>query len=242
MWGRLKSLFIGDINFIIHDKKLLACSLAPLILILIIKFVFPLISGFVYSKSGSSLYNYFAIVAITFVSMVPMFSGIVYAFIFLHEKKLNILRIEEIGTGDERMYLFMRMISPMLIAFLLVLLTIGLTNPVPTEGWLRTLFTAFLLSVQSLFVFLFISSLAEDKISGIALSRLYWIFLIAVPAGLMLHHPWNYFVFFSPLYWTAWAWIVQSPVESMIYGSIALIITSTGIIVFLRHFLRKHID
>ena len=229
-------------NVIIHDKKLLARSLAPFILILILKFVFPLLSGFVFSKTGSSLYNFYAIVAITFVSMVPMFSGMVYAFILLHEKELNIRRIEETRAGDERTYLFMRMISPLLIAFILVLLTIVLTNPVPTEGWLRTLFTAFLLSIQSLFVFLFVTTLAENKLAGLAISRLYWIFLIAVPAGLLLHHPWNYFAFYSPLYWVSWTWIISSPAESMVYGSIAFILTAGACIIFIRHFLKKHTE
>jgi hypothetical protein len=102
------------------------------------------------------------------------------------------------------------------------------------------MFAAFLLSIQSPFVFMFISAFTENRNSGSAISRLYWIFLIAAPLGLLLHHPWNYFVFFSPLYWVAWAWIVHSPLDSLIYGSIAVILTSGAMIVFIHHFLRKH--
>jgi hypothetical protein len=240
MWSRLKSFFIADINIITHDKKLLARSLAPFILILILKLVFPLLSGIFFSKTGHSLYNYYAIVAITFIAIIPMFPGEVYAFILLDDKNMKIMRIEEVDTVAERKFLFMRMISPLFISFILVLLTILLTKPVPTEGWLRTLFSAFLLSIQSLFVFLFITTLAENKTAGVALSRLYWIFLIAVPAGLLLHHPLNYFAFYSPLYWVAWTWIIPSPVESMIYGSVALILTSGASVIFYRHFVKKH--
>ena len=169
-----------------------------------------------------------------------MFPGEVYAFILLDDKNMKIMRIEEVDTVAERKFLFMRMISPLFISFILVLLTILLSKPVPTEGWLRTLFSAFLLSIQSLFVFLFITTLAENKTAGVALSRLYWIFLIAVPAGLLLHHPLNYFAFYSPLYWVAWTWIIPSPVESMIYGSVALILTSGASVIFYRHFVKKH--
>jgi hypothetical protein len=205
-----------------------------------LKLVFPLLSGIFFSKTGHSLYNYYAIVAITFIAIIPMFPGEVYAFILLDDKNMKIMRIEEVDTVAERKFLFMRMISPLFISFILVLLTILLTKPVPTEGWLRTLFSAFLLSIQSLFVFLFITTLAENKTAGVALSRLYWIFLIAVPAGLLLHHPLNYFAFYSPLYWVAWTWIIPSPVESMIYGSVALILTSGASVIFYRHFVKKH--
>jgi hypothetical protein len=205
-----------------------------------LKFVFPLLSGIIFSKTGHSLYNYYAIVAITFIAIIPMFPGEVYAFILLDEKNMKIRHIEEVDTVAERKFLFMRMINPLFISFILVLLTILLAKPVPAEGWLRTLFSAFLLSIQSLFVFLFITTLAENKTAGVAMSRLYWIFLIAVPAGLLLHHPLNYFAFYSPLYWVAWTWIIPSPVESMIYGSVALILTSGASIIFFRHFVKKH--
>jgi hypothetical protein len=75
---------------------------------------------------------------------------------------------------------------------------------------------------------------------GFALSKIYGIFLITVPLGLVLHHPWNYLAFFSPLYWISWTWVVSIPAESFLYGAIATIITSGGIIIFFRHFLRKH--
>jgi fluoroquinolone transport system permease protein len=83
-------------------------------------------------------------------------------------------------------------------------------------------------------------SLAGNRVEGSALSKLYGIFLVAVPLGLLLHHPWNYFAFFSPLYWISWAWIISVPFESLIYGAISMIITFGCILIFFRHFLKKH--
>lgn len=240
MWDRYKSSLIADINIILHDKTLLAQSLAPFVLIIILRFLFTPLSGFIFSKTGFLLDNYYSLAAITFVSVIAIFPGMLYAFVLLGEKDLHIVHVEEVFPADRFKFLLMRMTISAFISFVLVIITIILAKPVPTEGWLRTLFSAFLLSIQSPFVFLFISSLAEKKIEGLALSRLYWIFLIAVPSGLLLHHPWNYFTFFSPLYWVSWAWIVKSPAESLIYGSIALILTSGAIMIFFRHFLRKN--
>ena len=119
----------------------------------------------------------------------------------------------------------MRLMIPAFLSFIMVLITIFLTDPVINEGWLRSLFISLLLSTQSSFAFLFIGCLAVNKVQGLALSKLYGIFLVAVPLGLLLHHPWNYFAFFSPLYWISWAWVSYSPSESLLYGAIAIIIT-----------------
>ena len=132
------------------------------------------------------------------------------------------------------------MIINAFFSFVLVMITILLTKPVPSQGWLRTLFAAVMLSLQSPLVFLYISSLKGSRVLSSAYSRLFWLVLIAAPIGLMLHHPWNYLAFFSPMYWVSWAWIVPSPMEGLIYGSIALIITSAAVIVFFRKYLRKY--
>jgi hypothetical protein len=60
----------------------------------------------------------------------------------------------------------------------------------------------------------------------------FWLFfLITVPFGLLVHHPWNYLAFYSPLYWASWAWIVHSPLESLIYGSIAMFLSAVILII-----------
>jgi fluoroquinolone transport system permease protein len=169
-----------------------------------------------------------------------MLFGMVYAFILLDENDLHILQVIAVTPAGKKNFLYMRMIVPAFMSFIMVILCVILTNPVPNEGWLRTIFVSFLLSAQSPFIFLFIGSLAENKIEGFALSKLYGVFLIAVPLGLLLHHPWNYLAFFSPLYWVAWAWVTSVPVESLVYGAISMIITFGCILIFFSHFLKKH--
>jgi hypothetical protein len=239
MWSSFKSSFISDINIILHDKTLLARILAPFILILLLKFVFPLLSGVIFSKTGFLLDKYYSLVAITFVSVIPMFPGMVYAFIQITEKDTNTIYVQSIATQYKYKFLLLRMTIASLISFVLVMITIILVKPVPTEGWLRNLFAAGLLSIQAAFVFQFISTLSVTRISGIAVSRLYWIFILTVPLGLLFHHPWNYLAFFSPLYWTSWAWVVPNPAESFIYGAIAFILTSGSILILSRQFIRR---
>jgi hypothetical protein len=239
MWSRFISLFTSDINIILHDKKLLSRCLAPFIFILLLKYVLPPVSGLIFSKTGYNLDRYYSVIAITLVSIIPTLIGSVSAFIYLHEKELHPGQSPTTLPDSRYKSLFVRMVVYTFLSFVYVILTIILTQPVPTEGWLRTIFAASLLSIQAPFVFLFISSLPVNRRRRFVFSGFYWILLIVVPLGLLLHHPWNYFTFFSPFYWISWAWVIPVPKDSFIYGSIAVALTSAATILFLFRMLRK---
>jgi hypothetical protein len=240
MWSRIKSSFLADLNIIFYDNALLARCLAPFLLIILLRFAFSPLSLFIFTKTGFILDNYYSFIAITIILIIAIIPGIVNAYITMNERHYNILHVAELNPADNTRYLLSRMIINAFFSFVLVMITILMTKPVPTEGWLRTLFAGVMLSLQSPLVFLYMSSVEGNRVSLSAFSRLYWVVLIAAPVGLMLHHPWNYIAFFSPMYWVTWAWIVPSPLESLIYGSIALIITWVAIIVFFRKYMRTH--
>jgi fluoroquinolone transport system permease protein len=207
--------------------------------VLFLLLVFPVISDFVSLKSDFSLDFYYPVVGITLISLIPMLSGMVYAFMLLDENDTHILQVIAITPAGRMNFLLMRMIVPVVFTFIILILSVLITDPVTSEGWLRTLFISFLLSLQFPFTFLLIGGMAGNKIEGMALSKLTGVFLVAVPLGLLLHHPWSYFSFFSPFYWIAWSWVIENPAESLLYGAISIVITTGYIIVFLRHFLRK---
>ncbi|HAM10368.1 MAG: hypothetical protein A2X05_12785 [Bacteroidetes bacterium GWE2_41_25] len=232
--------FKADFRFISRDPMLLMAFLAPFFLILFLRLLIPLLSEYIYARTSFQLLDYYPIVAISMVSIIPMLFGMVYAFILLDENDANILQVISVTPAGKRDFLYMRLLIPAFLSFIMVLFTIFLTDPVTGEGWLRSVFISLLLSTQSSFAFLFIGCIAANKVQGLAMSKLYGIFLVAVPLGLLLHHPWNYLAFFSPLYWISWAWIIPSTGESLMYGLIATVITGGCIVIFFRYFLKKH--
>lgn len=232
--------FRADFRFIARDPMLLMAFMAPFFLILLLRLLIPLLAEYIYTRTSFQLMDYYPIVAITMVSLIPMLFGMVYAFILLDENDANILQVISVTPAGKRDFLYMRLMIPAFLSFIMVLITIFLTDPVSSEGWLRSTFISLLLSTQSSFAFLFIGCLAANKVQGLALSKLYGVFLVAVPLGLLLHHPWNYLAFFSPLYWISWAWIIPSTSESLMYGIIASLITGGSLLIFFRYFLKKH--
>lgn len=232
--------FIADIKFIARDPMLLLAFFAPFFLIIFLKLLFPWLTEFIYLKTSFNISAYYTLAAITMICIIPMLFGMVYAFILLDEKDAHILQVISVTPAGKRSFIIMRMLMPLSLSFIMVLSAAIVTDPVPTEGWLRVLFVSLLLSLQAPFTFLFIGGLAGTKVEGLAMSKLYGVFLVAVPLGLLLHHPWNYIAFFSPLYWISWAWVIPSGEEAFIYGAIATVVTAVCVLIFFRYFLRKH--
>ena len=237
MRTRLKSSFLIDVNSILHNRTYLVRIIILFILILLLKFIFPLFYGFINSKTDFRPDSYFSLTAITLIIIIPLLTGMAYSYSL---KKVDVLHVinNQQYSGFERVnYLLKKMIFLSIFSFIFVMIAVILAKPVPSEGWLRTLFAGLLFSVQSAVVFLFETT--DGRNHKLTSNWIYSLFVIIVPLGLLLHHPWNYLSFFSPFYWIACSWMVRSPYDGMIYGLIALILTLAAVIALLWHIIRK---
>jgi hypothetical protein len=227
-----------DIRFVVCNLVLLIAVILPFLVILILKFALLPFSSFILSETGFHLEAYYTIIAITLTSSIPLLYGSVYAFILLDENDKQIRLIISLTREEKKHLLYLRSLISFFISFITIWLVIVITDPVPEEGWLRTIFVSLLMAFEAPLLLLFVSSFSGSKIKGLALSGLSVIFLAAVPFGLLVHHPWNYFAFFSPFYWISWAWVTSVPIESLLYGAISMIITFCCIFILFRHLVR----
>jgi hypothetical protein len=161
-------------------------------------------------------------------------------FSFIHGKQYPASGNDEgIETDPGRNSLIARLEVSAILSFITALPVIYLTDPVSTEGWLRGIYAALLLAFNAPFIFLLITCCRTGGLRGLVFSILTVMLLLAVPSGLLLHHPWNYLAFFSPFYWVGWAWVITAPGESVLYGIISLAVTAAGIAIFYRVYRRK---
>jgi len=232
-------LFIADIKSIARVPVLLCSLLSPIIITLLLLYIYPLFSGLTWAEDTFSHGRYYSVIAITLISAIPFISGLLFSFIHLTESHSSDNSGAEKSNKDSKNHLIERMSVSAFLSFILVLPVIYLTDAVSTEGWLRGIFAASLLAAMAPFIFLFVTGLNGNRRYWKLLSLISILFLITVPAGLLLHHPWNYFTFFSPYYWLCWAWVIASPAESLMYGLISIAITSVSMLIFYRYFLRN---
>jgi hypothetical protein len=184
--------------------------------------------------------DYYVIIAVSLATLVPVIYGVVFSFTYANANgQLNLSQIVK-GTDDktERMNLW-RMIYLFTLNIISLLLLVRIATPVPSEGWLRTLFILTLLSAESVFVYLLIR-LSCTRLSCIVILVLILLFMAAVPAGFVAHTPWNYLMFISPFYWLGWAWIIPSVGESISYAGIAIVLTVVYLLIANRLLKRRN--
>jgi hypothetical protein len=210
-----------------------------LLIILFMLLIFPLISS-ENSQSGdfNSSRNY-TLMAVTLVSIIPFLTGCLFA--LLHQEEAFVGGTDHFSSGNtaNKKIIFSGIAVCVIMTFLLNLPVIYITDPVSSEGWLRSLFIAFLLATLAPLIFFLTAILFRERLSKIKALFIMLLLTMTLPVGLLLHRPWSYLAFFSPFYWTGWAWIVPSPMESLLYGIIAGGLTLISIILLFRWITEK---
>jgi hypothetical protein len=221
---RLPGVLISDIKYIARMPWLLAGILFPIFVILLHFFALKYISV---TKDAERAYQYYTVTVVSLISAIPFIYGIVFSFRNTHGIRSGDNKTSVQPESEKRDLFLIRLLISGLWALIVVLPVTYITDAVATEGWLRGIYVSILLATTAPFIFAF-SSGSGGSISGWRVRSLISVlFVLPVPFGLILHHPWNYLAFFSPFYWINWAWIIPSPGESLIYGLIAIaIITS----------------
>jgi hypothetical protein len=226
MWKKFKDQILTDLKIISLNYSFLISLGVLFLLIIIIRACLPLVTHYEYLRFGLQPTKFHSLVSISLVALIPVFTGIMFG------------RIESVETitpsfdGLKKFVenvpgaTFIRAITCLGISFLLIILSIWLIKPVPAQGWLRTISAAVLFSLQAPAAMLMHTKSGSRKDNRNPFILLYWITMIMLPVGLMLHHPMNYPAFISPFYWSAWAWMISSPLQSILCGVIALFLTT----------------
>jgi hypothetical protein len=234
MWKSIFRSLTADLKLILHKPLLLFGALSPFILIILLLSLYPLLSDLLKSDAVTNPHGYFEIIAITIVSFISVIIGILNAAIVNMRTAIVKLNVDDSVPSVFRDLFPIKLTACFLVSVFTLLLYIIITDPVLTEGWLRTLFISFLFSFQTIFIFLWLVRFKGNKRGSAIFVCLCIIFLAAVPFGLVFHHPWTYVAFVSPFYWISWAWIVPDRVESLLYGLISFVIATTGIVLLFR--------
>jgi hypothetical protein len=232
-----RDLLKTDLKLIIHKPVLISAILIPLLLVLILKLIFPSVAGLIGSEGRLQPENYFTLISVSLIFSIPMVVGILLATGFTNRNLLS--DRSAISQKEVKLIFLIRTVEALIVSFILVLLTIVFTDPVPSEGWLRMIYISALLSLQTVHILFLITNRIYHKAGNTIIYIICALLLIAVPAGLLLKNPFYYPAFISPFYWISWAWITGVKIESIISGAISVIISSAPVFLIYRILFKK---
>jgi fluoroquinolone transport system permease protein len=236
----LNGLPRADVRNIYRDGVLLLSLFAPLIIILVVKYLVPLAAGFILDKTGFRLADYYPLVIGFMVLLTPMMFGIITGFLILEERDQEIITYLSVTPLSRAGYMAYRLSAPVAASFLVSFLFLGITGLTPFKP-LPAMALALTVSLEAPIMALFLAAFANNKVEGLALSKAFGIMFLAPFAAYFIRSGWQYAAGIFPTFWITKSFLAMYwPEESFqLFIAIGLMSHILVIAALLKRFQRR---
>lgn len=191
----------NDARQIWKDPMLMASLLGPLVVIGFTRFVFPSLSVWLERQFDFSLFNYSAF-AVTFLLLtIPLLPGTMAGLLMLDERDENMISYYAATPLTRQGYLLYRLFLPSLLSLLMTALFFLLSGL--TEAHLENMYTLLLLALEAPCLALFLAAFANNKVEGLALSKISGLLFAGPVVAAFVPVPWQYLGMWIPTFWPA---------------------------------------
>lgn len=190
------NLVSADLKNIFRDKALFMVLFVPFIFIILINYGLPVLLHYY------PVVNDFTIAILAFACLLTsIFPAYVLSFVMLDEKDLGLIPVLRISPFAFSQFLLYRIVFLYLLSFVLILITLVLTDLLPNN-----LLKMVILSATTAFLaplaFLTIVLLAKNKIEGVTYFKLVNTLMALPLIAFYIDHPAVYLSWLVPVYWT----------------------------------------
>lgn len=234
------SLPRADIRNIYRDGVLLLVLFAPVMIILVAKYLVPLASRLILDRTGFELAAHYPLIMGFMVLLTPMMFGIITGFLILEERDQEIITYLSVTPLSRSGYVTYRLYAPMLVSFTVSYLFLAITGLTPFKPW-PALVVALLVSLETPIMALFLAAFANNKVEGMALSKAFGVMFMAPFAAYLIPSGWQYIAGIFPTFWVTKSFLAIYQAGEGFWIFIAFGIAShvLFIILLLKRFLRR---
>ncbi len=195
----VSSRFFSQIR---SDAMLAALTVVPLIMGLVFRFGVPALEGYLCSRTGLTevLTDYYPVFDLLLSIMTPIMFTAAGAMVILDEADLGLARAISVTPVGREGYLASRIGVPAAIATLYCI-AVTFIFRLSALSADRLVLLAISSGALSIATALMISTMAANKVEGLAYSKLSGLFVLGLPASLFLPAPYKYLAGFLPTLW-----------------------------------------
>ncbi len=199
---RYVALTLNDVRGMSRDPMLAVGILGPLALLIVIRYVFPLVDSFVEESFSVNLSEYNRFMSSLFMLITPMLIGMMAGFVMLDERDEQMVSYYAVTPLTRRGYLLHRLGLPTTISIICNVLFLSLSGLEPFN-WLDQLAVILMLTLEAPMFALFLVGFASNKVEGLALSKIAGIFLAGPIFVYFIPGVWSWLGSILPMFWTA---------------------------------------
>lgn len=204
--NKYRSLLIHDIRHAGLDPVLMAGFFAPMALLVVSRYLFPIVAVWLMSRYSLDIYKYSSFTAIFLASTIPMLTGMMTGLLMLDERDENVISYYAVTPLMRRGYMLYRLILPSVLCILLsssYLIFSGLS-----EIHLGMIFILLLLAIEASCFALFLAAFAANKVEGLALAKIGGLLIAGPAAAYFVPGAWQLLGAWIPTYWPAEAFLL----------------------------------
>lgn len=197
--NKYRMLIINDIRHAGLDPVLMVGIFAPLALLVVSRFGFPIVADWLMNDYVFNLYEYSSFAAIFLVVTIPMLTGMMTGLLMLDERDDNVISYYAVTPLMRRGYMIYRLVLPSVLCTLLSSLYFigsGLSS-YQLEHW----YILVLLACEAPCFTLFLASFSANKVEGLALSKIGGLFIAGPIVAYFVPGPWQLLGAWIPTYW-----------------------------------------
>ncbi|MDQ0338025.1 fluoroquinolone transport system permease protein [Caldalkalibacillus uzonensis] len=195
-------LALADLKNICRDPMLVLALLGSILLAIVFRYVPPMLSEWLELTLGFDLTDYYDLILIIILQLVPLMVGMTSGFMMLDERDEQLIQYFAATPLQKSGYLVVRLGIPFFLTILLCLFVLYFTRLASISAvqlWNLLLLLAFLTPVFALFL----AAFAANKVEGLALAKGAGVMIIAPLAVFFLPWQWQVLVSLFPTFWSA---------------------------------------
>ncbi|MFA9458894.1 ABC transporter permease [Halalkalibacter sp. AB-rgal2] len=219
----------GDIRSTIRDPLMLLVFTIPFLMYMLVTFGLPYIDQQIVQFSHFQLMDHRVFIIAMIMTMVPMMVGMLTGYLLLDEKDDGILQYMEITPLKKAGYIWYRISLPAFLSFMITMVMGCVLLFRESVHWSTFVAAVVVVSLLGPVITMYLASFAQNKVEGIAYTKLINLVMIAPLVPYLFDGWWTWISYVIPLTWGVEAFSVamngNGTVNSM---NVVFLITGGG--------------
>lgn len=199
--SKYKALLHNDIRHAGLDPVLMVGIFAPIALLLVTRYGFPILFQWIHSQYSFDMAVYHSFIAAFLISVIPMMTGMMTGLLMLDERDENVIAYYAVTPLMRSGYIVYRLFLPSILCTVLASIYIILSGI--SEIRLESVYSLLLLALEAPCFALFLAAFAGNKVEGLALSKLGGLFIGGPVIVHFVPGWWQLLGAWVPTYWPA---------------------------------------
>lgn len=200
--NRILHLIKMDIRQISRDSMLALAIMAPLLLLVVVRYGIPILTDQLNRKLAFDLTLYYDLMLTFVIVLIPLLLGVLTGFMMLDERDENIIQYYAVTPLQKSGYFLYRLTMPVVLSILFTFLLI-LYGDIGSPTVITMIPTVLLLALEAPILTLVLVAFANNKIEGLALSKGLGIIVFIPVIAYFVPFPWQLLAGFVPTYWAS---------------------------------------